>query len=314
MSRRRQPHHTTNIHLGVGAFVVALALSVNLATAGAIHDESQSGDLEGVKALLEGSPGLVSSKDDNGDTPLHEAAFADHKEIAALLLAHGADVNAKDNGDLTPLHLAAGKGNNDVAELLLAKGAEVNAMDASGATPLHWAAGRNQLEIVKLLIAHGADLNAKDNDGDPPLTAAQSRGNAEVVKYLLLPRGGRTLTSQPSTMPTAPELENSVTNELKEITRKLVMSSGLNVNFTSVHGSFSYSGHRLTGSFSFKGAAVMGGDYDGESLKDYQFSGSWDFTGDAGLKSVRVDAQVGSTYKFNGKRFKLTKDGWIEQK
>ena len=38
-----------------------------------------------------------------GQTPLHDAAAEDHKEIAELLIGKGADVNAKNERDETSL-------------------------------------------------------------------------------------------------------------------------------------------------------------------------------------------------------------------
>ena len=83
-----------------------------------IHAAARDGNLVKVTALLKGNPDLVSSKDNNGDTPLHWAALNGHKDVAELLLANNGDVNAKDNGHRTPLHYAEGGGHSDVAELL----------------------------------------------------------------------------------------------------------------------------------------------------------------------------------------------------
>ena len=57
------------------------------ALCGEIHDAAQSGDLAKVKALLKDNPDLVSSKDNNGGTPLHMAALGGHKDIVELLVA-----------------------------------------------------------------------------------------------------------------------------------------------------------------------------------------------------------------------------------
>jgi len=74
--------------------------------------------LENVKALLKDNPDLVFGKDDNGETPLHCAAFKGHKEVVESLLAHKAKVDAEANNAVTPLHMAADRGYKDVVELL----------------------------------------------------------------------------------------------------------------------------------------------------------------------------------------------------
>lgn len=50
-----------------------------------IHDATARGDLEKVKTLLEGNPDRVSSPDSSGETPLHEAAIFQRKDLAELL-------------------------------------------------------------------------------------------------------------------------------------------------------------------------------------------------------------------------------------
>jgi 26S proteasome non-ATPase regulatory subunit 10 len=89
-----------------------------------IHDAAKSGDLEKVKTLLKANPDLVSSKDDEGRTPLHSAAANGQKDVAELLLASKADVDAKNNSGCTPLHYAVGHGHEDVAELLRQHGGQ----------------------------------------------------------------------------------------------------------------------------------------------------------------------------------------------
>ena len=52
-------------------------------------------------------------------------------EVAELLLPQGADVNGPDNDGDTPLHKAAYSGEREVAELLLAGKADVNAEESN---------------------------------------------------------------------------------------------------------------------------------------------------------------------------------------
>ena len=97
-----------------------------------ISEAIQQGDLAKVTEILNQNPHLVSSKDEQGDTPLHLAAWLGQKDVAELLLDRHAEINAKDNNGDTPLHLAARMGQSDVAELLLARKADVNPRDSAG--------------------------------------------------------------------------------------------------------------------------------------------------------------------------------------
>src|ERR1700704_243848 len=60
----------------------------------ALIDVSIKGDTAAVKALLDRGVN-ANTKDPDGRTPLSEAAYYGHTEIAKLLLDHGADVFAK---------------------------------------------------------------------------------------------------------------------------------------------------------------------------------------------------------------------------
>jgi hypothetical protein len=122
---------------------------------GGIHYASGAGAVGTVEAVLKDNPDLVSSKDRDGQTPLHLAAEKDRKEVAQFLLAHGADVNAKDNNGNSPLHVAAERGSKVVAELLLAGKADVNIKNNNGATPLDLAVRADRTDVAELLRQHG---------------------------------------------------------------------------------------------------------------------------------------------------------------
>jgi len=168
----------------------------------ALLDASIKGDTAAVKALLD--KGVTpNAGDDDGRTPLTEAAYYGHVEIATILIGRGADLFAKKRDGETPVTMAAG--HKDILQLIkrnielldaarsdddkavkdiLDKGAYVNVRDAEGRTPLTEAAWNNRIEVVKLLLEKGADPSAKKNDGTTPLSIATGRGNKEIAEML----------------------------------------------------------------------------------------------------------------------------------
>ena len=136
--------------------IVALLAWGSPAFCGEIHDAAERGDARSVRALLEGSPDLVFSKDNGGDTPLQWAALNGRKDVAELLLDHKAWVDAKNDRGDRPLHWAALNGHRGVAELLLAHKADVNAKTKAGETPLSVAERNNHGDVAELLRQHGA--------------------------------------------------------------------------------------------------------------------------------------------------------------
>jgi ankyrin repeat protein len=156
-------------------------------TESSIGEAAGRGDLAKVQALLKDNANLVSSRNENGVTPLLLALQEGHMEVAKLLLAKGAEINAKDSDDddKTPLHWAAQHDHIDVAKLLLANHADVNAKDVGGYTPLLWAAQKNYLDMAGLLLAGGAEVNAKANDGMTALHLAAIFGYKDLAILLL---------------------------------------------------------------------------------------------------------------------------------
>ena len=68
---------------------------------------------------------FVHHKDNDGHTPLHEAAKWDQKKMIKLFLTHGANVNSKGSDGRGPLHIAIANGNIDIANMLKKHGAEL---------------------------------------------------------------------------------------------------------------------------------------------------------------------------------------------
>lgn len=100
----------------------------------------------------------ITTRDTEGRTPLHLAAFFGYAATVKKMLQQLADVNARDDGERTPGHWPAYKGHLDVIRMLLESGADVNARDTGGRTLLRMAIIGRQGPMEELLRVHGAVL------------------------------------------------------------------------------------------------------------------------------------------------------------
>ena len=124
-----------------------------------MFDAARAGDVDAVTELLDADPDLVRAIDEDGETPLHSAAWRSRYAAATLLLDRGADIEARNNWGRTPLLIVAREtGNAEMAALLIDAGAEVNVRDRGGESPLDLAAWRGFAELVDLLLDEGAEL------------------------------------------------------------------------------------------------------------------------------------------------------------
>ncbi|MHC4630332.1 MAG: ankyrin repeat domain-containing protein, partial [Planctomycetota bacterium] len=142
---------------------------------------TMSNTLKDVSKLLIANGADVNAKNNDGDTPLIEAAKGADKELVGLLVASGADVNAKGRDDLTAVDNAAQQGRTDIVKFLLAKDADIGPSDKAETTPLHLAAEQGKKDMVEFWIAKGANVNAKNEHGVTPLGLAVG-GHRDIAK------------------------------------------------------------------------------------------------------------------------------------
>ncbi|KAK2616854.1 hypothetical protein QQS21_000232 [Conoideocrella luteorostrata] len=131
----------------------------------------------------------VNETDDNGATPLHEAAMSGRLEAARFLITHGAAVGAKDSDGSTALHYAVrGRWHNVVAVLAaLAPPSPgdswLDIPDAKGNTALVLATIEKQPVTIKTLLWCGAACDVADPGG---LTALHHAADLAFIAGLVL--------------------------------------------------------------------------------------------------------------------------------
>jgi len=188
-----------------------------------IHDAAARGDIDNVRALLDGDARLIDLADRLGGTPLHRAVLGRSAEVVNLLLDRGANIHAAHGpgGWLVPdvhaVDLAIWGGRRqagciDIARLLVSRGATYDLTVAAalgdldgvrrildddpsrirearpcGRRPLPTAVEFGHDDIVRLLLERGANPLWDEPNAPRGTTvhSAAARGNLEMVKLLL---------------------------------------------------------------------------------------------------------------------------------
>jgi len=108
------------------------------------------GDLPSLKRLaLEGVD--LGCRDDNGSTPIHNAALAGQTHIVAWLLRQGCQCNARTVYGFTPLMAAAYGGHVETIELLVKAGADLDARADNGQSCMDFAAENQRAHALAVL-------------------------------------------------------------------------------------------------------------------------------------------------------------------
>ncbi len=137
-----------------------------------LHYAVQRNGNPAVAAALIEAGADIHARQNDGPTPLHDAATA---EAVALLLKAGADIEARasylgwrqPNGrDMTPLHVAAKRGNAAVFTALLEAGADPTARDVEGRTPLDHAGEQKALQELESVKRSAVPASAQEDCDD----------------------------------------------------------------------------------------------------------------------------------------------------
>jgi ankyrin repeat protein len=161
------------------------------------HNLAQDGYLEELKKLLHNYPALLTDRDNNGWTLMHEVARGGHVPIAEYLISMGADKNAQSLDGFTPLHEAHRfhGPTSPITKYFESQGAVYDTpkqrlrgkQEEIVKNYAHSLAGRGKLDELKSYVkAHGNQfLRAPDANGWTLLHEAARFGQIEMAVYLV---------------------------------------------------------------------------------------------------------------------------------
>eukprot|EP01025_Chloroclados_australasicus_P055875 TRINITY_DN6862_c0_g1_i10.p1 TRINITY_DN6862_c0_g1~~TRINITY_DN6862_c0_g1_i10.p1 ORF type:complete len:578 (+),score=56.76 TRINITY_DN6862_c0_g1_i10:127-1860(+) len=152
----------------------------------ALHWTGVRGSLSCLEILLRNGAD-VDQRDQRGYAVTHVAAqYGQTAILYHLSLRWEVDIDSKDLDGRTPLHWAAYKGFADTIRLLLVLDARFQMRDKEGCTPLHWAAIKGNAEACTVLMQGGSKpiLGSADVTGNTPEQLAMSKGHRLLAMHL----------------------------------------------------------------------------------------------------------------------------------
>ena len=144
----------------------------------------RTGDTETVIDLLDRGVS-IDTKDDEGNSLLHFAAWGGHVTTMRLLIRRGCDVDLVNVRGLTPQHWAAAMGQTKAVRELIRLGAIKSVVAGNFGTPLHQAALNGHVETVEAMLAEGCPIDVVNSDGMTAVHWAAQCGHFELMKVLV---------------------------------------------------------------------------------------------------------------------------------
>ena len=146
------------------ALVASPAAGQALTTAGydLIEAIKKSDGDKATQVLATHPPGLIDTKDGEGNTGLIIAINRSDERWTAFLLNKGADPNLGGKGGDSPLIAASRVGFESAVEWLIGLGAKVDGTNRMGETPLIIAVQQRNPQVVRVLLNQGANPDKTD--------------------------------------------------------------------------------------------------------------------------------------------------------
>lgn len=129
---------------------------------------------------------IINAKNQDGITPLMEAAYRGYPKSVGLLIEMGGDINVIDIKGNAPLHFAVRGYENceAITAYLLKSGAMINVINEEGNTPLIIASRYPSVDVISALLGYKAELNTQNKQGWSALMEAAKAGHLPIIKLL----------------------------------------------------------------------------------------------------------------------------------
>ncbi|KAI4357547.1 hypothetical protein L6164_001487 [Bauhinia variegata] len=170
--------------------------SLRFITHQSVFSTVRSGDLDGLKNLIEDQTSngssvsdLMSLQNDAGETALYIAADNNLQEVVSYLLKLSdlEVLKIRSKSDMNPFHIAAKRGHLDIVKEFLSKWPEVCKLcDSSNTSPLYLAAVQDHLNVVNAILdADVSSMMIVRKNGKTALHNAARYGMVRMVKALI---------------------------------------------------------------------------------------------------------------------------------
>lgn len=157
----------------------------------ALHHACQKGHLAIAKSLIlaiaksqTNNKAFINAPRSEGQSALHLAMEAPHRNVVMLLVQHKANVNARDTSFRTPLHIAASQGHLAMCSYLLNEGAQLDSREAQSKTALQLACEAGYYDLIQMMLDQSR-LNPTNMTFITAFFAAVEQGQVQIAEAFL---------------------------------------------------------------------------------------------------------------------------------
>lgn len=153
-----------------------------------LHIAAAEGHLQSVKVLVDNFNVMIDPKDRWEHTPLDEAIYSGHDEVASFLKERGASQGTKPTctgGNAFLLEAVLHSDIRAVRHHIEVNGYDVNSVNFDSRTPLHLACSLGDMDMVRILVEdYRVHLDPVDHAGGTPLDDAVDNQHEEIIQFL----------------------------------------------------------------------------------------------------------------------------------